>query len=102
MSKAYFTVDEVAEKIGVHTKTVRRYIYSGKISAQKIAGQWRVTEEALETYLSTGCCGSEKDQSVSKDDFLYFHGHRLFWLRRTNASMYHSGLLCRRTKAVAL
>lgn len=71
MEKGYFTVDEVAEKLGVHTKTIRRYIYSGKLSAQKIGGQWRVTEEALDQYLQGSCC-STGGESVSKDDFCIF------------------------------
>jgi excisionase family DNA binding protein len=72
MEKTYYTVDEVADKIGVHTKTIRRYIYSGKLSAQKIGGQWRVTEESLNDYLNTGACCSVAGDNVSKDDFCIF------------------------------
>lgn len=72
MEKGYFTVDQVAEKLGVHTKTIRRYIYSGKLSAQKIGGQWRVTEEALTHYIEGSCCTTEAHTSVSKDDFCVF------------------------------
>lgn len=72
MNKDYFSVDEIAEKIGVHTKTVRRYIYSGKLSATKIAGQWRITQESLDTFMDQGCCTSTKEDGVSKDDFCIF------------------------------
>lgn len=72
MDKGYFTVDEVADKLGVHTKTVRRYIYSGKLSAQKIGGQWRVTESALADYVDGSCCTTSKGDGVSKDDFCIF------------------------------
>lgn len=73
MDKGYYTVEEVADKIGVHTKTIRRYIYSGKLSAKKIAGQWRITEDELNDYLNTGaCCSVNQSDGVSKDDFCIF------------------------------
>lgn len=71
MDNIFYTVDEAAEKIGVHTKTIRRYIYSGKIKALKIGGQWRISEEDLSEYLSTGSCCGESNESNS-DDFCVF------------------------------
>ena len=80
MNKNYYTVDEVADKIGVHTKTIRRYIYSGKLSAKKIDGQWRVTEEALDEYMNGGssCCAVGGGEGVSKDDFCVFMDNDYF------------------------
>ncbi len=72
MDKEYYTVEDLAEKLGVHTKTIRRYIYGGKLSAQKIGGQWRVTEDALEAYMTGSCCPSTRGDDVSKDDFCIF------------------------------
>ncbi|MCT4597736.1 MAG: helix-turn-helix domain-containing protein [Vallitalea sp.] len=71
MDKKYYTVDETAYKIGVHSKTIRRYIYSGKLAATKVAGQWRVYEDAIENYLNS-CNGNCEHNSVSKDDFCVF------------------------------
>ncbi|MBN2897842.1 MAG: helix-turn-helix domain-containing protein [Clostridia bacterium] len=79
MEKNYYTVEEAAGKIGVHTKTIRRYIYSGKLSAKKIAGQWRVSDEALEEYLNgSGSCCSGGSSGVSKDDFCVFMDNDYF------------------------
>ncbi|MGB3367909.1 MAG: helix-turn-helix domain-containing protein [Acidaminobacteraceae bacterium] len=82
MNTKYYTVDEASVKIGVHTKTVRRYIYSGKIKALKIGGQWRIEEEDLNEYLSTGSCKVECDDgnndNVSRDDFCVFMDGELF------------------------
>jgi excisionase family DNA binding protein len=67
-----FTVDEVAELLDVSVKTIRRYIYSGKIAAKKIGGQWRITQEQIDDYLeitsSKVCCST----SIAKDDFCVF------------------------------
>ena len=72
MEIKYFTVEEAAQRIGVHTKTVRRYIYSGKIKALKIGGQWRISEEDLNDYLNTGSCKQGCDEEVNSDDFCVF------------------------------
>ena len=73
MSEQYYTIDEAAERIGVHPKTVRRYIFSGKIEGLKLGGQWRIYEEALDNFLNKGnACNHENGHSVSKDDFCVF------------------------------
>lgn len=81
MDIKYYTVDEASSLIGVHTKTVRRYIYSGKIKALKIGGQWRITEDDLGEYLNTGSCKSRCDESssnISSDDFCVFMDGQAF------------------------
>lgn len=77
MKDKYYTVDEAATKIGVHPKTIRRYIYNGKLAAQKIGGQWRVYEDAIENYLNScekTCCNNE----ASHDDFCVFMDNDYF------------------------
>jgi len=71
VKEKYYTIEEVSQKLDVHTKTIRRYIYSGKIQALKVGGQWRIYEDALNQYYeeSKHCCSSE---SISKDDFCVF------------------------------
>jgi excisionase family DNA binding protein len=71
-----YTVDEVAERLDVSVKTVRRYIYAGKISASKIGNQWRISEGQLEDYFaaqsSEHVCTSSCHSDVSQDDFCVF------------------------------
>lgn len=45
-----FTIEEVAEILRVHTRTVTRYIEAGKLKASKI-GVWRIKESDLNTFL---------------------------------------------------
>jgi excisionase family DNA binding protein len=68
-----FTVDEVAKVLEVSVKTIRRYIYSGKIAANKIGGQWRISQEQIDAYIESissakVCC----DESIDRDDFCIF------------------------------
>lgn len=71
-----YTVDEVAEVLEVSIKTVRRYIYSGKIGASKIGGQWRINQSQLDDYIestsSEHVCSNTCHSEVSQDDFCVF------------------------------
>lgn len=70
MEEIYFTIEEAAEKIGVHPKTIRRYIYSGKLAAQKIGGQWRVYQSAINEYFQS--CKGSCSENPGQDDFCVF------------------------------
>lgn len=49
--KDLFSPQEVAEILGVHVKTVRRYLRDGTIRGQKNGGSWKVSQEVLKSYL---------------------------------------------------
>lgn len=71
--KNNYTVDEVAKILEVSVKTIRRYIYSSKISAKKIGGQWRISQENIDAYIdsissSNVCCNDQ----IGQDDFCVF------------------------------
>ena len=43
------SIDQVAERLGLHVRTVRRYVREGRLGAVRIGKQYRVTREALDT-----------------------------------------------------
>jgi excisionase family DNA binding protein len=45
---------EIAEKLGTHIDTVRKYIRENRIKAQTISGQLYVTEENLKEFITAG------------------------------------------------
>ncbi|WP_246051367.1 helix-turn-helix domain-containing protein [Balnearium lithotrophicum] len=45
--KPFFSTEEVAEIFGVRPKTVRKWIYSGKVRATKLGTQWRIPRNEL-------------------------------------------------------
>jgi len=73
MNENFYTVEEIAKKLGVSSKSVRRYICNKKLDAIKIGGQWRIDPKAYEKFLGHGseCC-STNESSISKDDFCVF------------------------------
>lgn len=69
-----YTVTQVADLLGVHEKTIRRYINNGRLVAKKIGGQWRIEQADYERLIAKGtCCMRELDpDEVGSDDFCVF------------------------------
>jgi excisionase family DNA binding protein len=50
MTEQWHSVDQVAERLGLHVRTVRNYIRDGKLKAVRIGKQYRIAREHLETF----------------------------------------------------
>lgn len=48
----FYDTSEIAEILGVTTKTVSRYIQNGKVKAQKIGRKWVIHENDLKDFLN--------------------------------------------------
>ena len=51
------TIAEVAERLRVNPKTVRRWIAGGELAAYRVGRQWRITEDPLTQFLRARCRG---------------------------------------------
>ena len=51
MSHDLYSVEQVAERLGLHVRTVRAYIREGRLKALKIGKQYRITRGDLEAFL---------------------------------------------------
>lgn len=47
MTQDLYTVDQVAELLGLHVKTVRQYVREGRLKAVRIGKQYRIAGEDL-------------------------------------------------------
>lgn len=47
-----YTPEEVAERLGVGTQTVRVYLKDGRLRGRKFAGHWYIPADALVEYFS--------------------------------------------------
>ncbi|MEV6412634.1 helix-turn-helix domain-containing protein [Kribbella sp. NPDC051718] len=45
-----FSVEQVAEQLGLHVRTVRSYVRDGKLNAVRIGKQYRISREDLEAF----------------------------------------------------
>jgi excisionase family DNA binding protein len=48
MSSRLYSVEQVAEQLGLHVKTVRGYVRAGRLPAVRIGKQYRIASEDLE------------------------------------------------------
>jgi len=48
MSENLHTLDQVADQLGLHVRTVRAYVRDGRLKARRIGKQYRVTPADLE------------------------------------------------------
>jgi excisionase family DNA binding protein len=49
-----YSLDQVAERLGLHVRTVRAYVRTGRLRAIRIGKQYRVAREDLEAIFSAG------------------------------------------------
>lgn len=54
MGVKVYTLDEVAEILKVTKRTLYNYIKEGTLKAVKMGKSWRVSEESLQAFISTG------------------------------------------------
>lgn len=53
MSKKLYSAEEVADRLGLHVRTVRGYVRDGRLKAVRIGKQYRIAQEDLETLLGS-------------------------------------------------
>ncbi|AQZ61679.1 DNA-binding protein [[Actinomadura] parvosata subsp. kistnae] len=46
----HYTVEQVAELLGLHVKTVRNYVRDGRLPAVRIGKQYRITKQDLASF----------------------------------------------------
>ncbi|MEC3958769.1 helix-turn-helix domain-containing protein [Nocardia sp. CDC153] len=50
MTDRLYSVDEVADRLGLHVRTVRGYVRDGKLPATRIGKQYRINQTDLEAF----------------------------------------------------
>ncbi len=48
MSEELYSVEQVAERLGLHVRTVRSYVREGRLKAVRIGKQYRIGQADLE------------------------------------------------------
>ena len=57
--KQLYTVEDAAERLDVHVKTVRRFIRQGRLPAKRIGKEYRITKAALDEFAGVAPASSE-------------------------------------------
>src|SRR5947209_1689938 len=50
MPNHFYSVDDIATRLNLHAKTVRRYIHDGRLKAKRIGKEYRITQAALDEF----------------------------------------------------
>lgn len=51
MEDKFYTVDQIAKILGMHHKTIRKFITEGKLRANKVGKQWRISGHDLSNFM---------------------------------------------------
>ncbi|MGW1882854.1 helix-turn-helix domain-containing protein [Streptomyces sp. NPDC001970] len=58
-----YTVDQVAELLGLHVKTVRGYVRDGKLKGTRVGKQYRIAAEDLEAFTGRPAARSARESA---------------------------------------
>nr|WP_179830046.1 helix-turn-helix domain-containing protein [Nocardiopsis aegyptia] len=61
MAEHLYSVDQVAELLGLHVRTIRNYVREGRLRAVRIGKQYRVSAADLEAFTGTPAPGPPPD-----------------------------------------
>lgn len=50
MNDRLYSVEQVAERLGLHVRTIRNYVRDGRLAAVRIGKQYRIAHEDLEAF----------------------------------------------------
>jgi len=50
MTQELYTVEQVAQRLGLHVRTVRNYVRDGRLKGVRIGKQYRIAREDLEAF----------------------------------------------------
>ena len=68
MDEQFYTVEQIAQMLSIHPKTIQRYIREGKLRAAKIGKSWRVSGHDLSRFTEeNGNDFSEKSEALPKE-----------------------------------
>jgi excisionase family DNA binding protein len=66
----YQSVRQVADRLKVHPRTLRRLIRDGRLDAVKVGKEWRIPQEAMERLLGPGAAEPAEPLFMTAGEFL--------------------------------
>ena len=72
MEDQFYTIDKIAEILGMHHKTIRKFITEGKLGANKVGKQWRISGHDLSVFMEKNnvSINNKKISEESNIDFV--------------------------------
>lgn len=67
MEEKFYTIDQIAEILGMHHKTIRKFITEGKLRANKVGKQWRISGYDLSIFMENNNVNISPKKEVESD-----------------------------------
>jgi excisionase family DNA binding protein len=64
MDSPLYSVDQVAERLGLHVRTVRKYVRDGQLKAVKIGKQYRIAHEDIEAFTGLPLPATSREAAI--------------------------------------
>ncbi|WP_238881795.1 helix-turn-helix domain-containing protein [Clostridium sp. YIM B02551] len=61
MEDKFYSIDQIAEILDMHHKTIRKFITEGKLRANKVGKQWRITGHDLSLFMESNNLNISKE-----------------------------------------
>ena len=61
IEKKYYSKKEVAEMLGVHPRTIGRYLLDGKLKGARFGKAWKISGEDVQAFYDTVKAQTAKD-----------------------------------------
>lgn len=71
MEDQFYTINKIAEILGMHHKTIRKFITEGKLPASKVGKQWRISEHDLSIFMEKNNVNTS-DKKISEESNIDF------------------------------
>ena len=69
-----YTVDQVADYFGKSSRTIRKWITLGRLSAKKVGKGYLITEDALRTLIQPITAPAEDRKTIARDFLMFMQG----------------------------
>ncbi|RII34839.1 DNA-binding protein [Clostridium chromiireducens] len=74
MEEKFYTIDQIAEKLGMHHKTIRKFITEGKLRANKVGKQWRISGHDLSLFMENNNVNVSNKNEVENEKMEFSTG----------------------------
>ena len=68
MEDKFYTIDQVAKILGMHHKTIRKFITEGKLGANKVGKQWRISGHDLSIFMEKNNVNTNNKEPEEQED----------------------------------
>ena len=74
MKEKFYTIDQIAEILGMHHKTIRKFITEGKLRANKVGKQWRISVHDLSLFMEDNNVNIKSNNKLESEKIEFSNG----------------------------